>query len=310
MEIQMAGRKGFVYRSGVKKGPTINFMNYNRSLNEVVQLQMKKNPQTDKDYRTYVRADALKVDNEENPTKGIALGAEWNVRGGAGDQHWVLGRLKDQEEVNILGKVSNKEDGYDWYEIKYNRTWVNASPYDIGYYVNPDKFPSATKGYYQFLKLSGSASAPAMPRTPGARTRGTRRLRAGPEARRRRRGTGARTGWASRSPRQTSRCREGRAAWAHRSPIGVAQGRSSRARAGWTAFAAQYHEPSTEESLDHIHRTRRPRAHHRGPRRRGHHRRLPHPGAGASHRPWRAGISSARPARPAPARRWASACRC
>ena len=161
MEVQMAGRKGFVYRSGVRKGPTINYMNYNRSLNEVVQLQMTKNPQTDKDYRTYVRADALKVDNEETPTKGIALGAEWNVRGGAGDQHWVLGRLKDQEEVDILGKVSNKEDGYDWYEIKYNRTWVNASPYDIGYYVNPDKFPSATKGYYQFLKLSGSAQISA-----------------------------------------------------------------------------------------------------------------------------------------------------
>ena len=72
-----------------------------------------------------------------------------------------LADLRTTDAVDILGKVSNKEDGYDWYEIKYSRTWVNASPYDIGYYVNPDKFPSATKGYYQYLKLSGSAQISA-----------------------------------------------------------------------------------------------------------------------------------------------------
>ena len=158
-EVQLSGRKGFVYSSSVRKGPMINQVNYSNTLSELVQLQFNAGtrPQTDKNYRTYVREDALTVDNEKNPTKGIAKGADWIVRGGPGASHWDIGKLKDKEEVQIINTVSNKEDGFDWYEIKYDRTWVNASPYDIKYYLDSNNFRIGQPSYYQYLKLSGSA---------------------------------------------------------------------------------------------------------------------------------------------------------
>ena len=114
-EVQLSGRTGFVYSSGVRKGPTINQVNYSQTINELVQLHsnLKTRPQTDKNYRTYVREDALKVDNKSNPTKGTANGANWIVRGGPGSNHWDVGTLKDKEEVQIMNKVLNKEDGYN-----------------------------------------------------------------------------------------------------------------------------------------------------------------------------------------------------
>ena len=34
------------------------------------------------------------------------------------------------ETLQLKSKVKG-EDGYDWYEVDYNRSWVNASPKDV-----------------------------------------------------------------------------------------------------------------------------------------------------------------------------------
>ena len=46
---------------------------------------MQANPQTDQKYTTYIREDALKTNNQTNPTSGVVQGSGWRVRGGAGN---------------------------------------------------------------------------------------------------------------------------------------------------------------------------------------------------------------------------------
>ena len=43
---------------------------------------MKANPQTDTKYTTYIREDALLIQDKSNPTSGVVKGSGWNVRGG------------------------------------------------------------------------------------------------------------------------------------------------------------------------------------------------------------------------------------
>jgi mannosyl-glycoprotein endo-beta-N-acetylglucosaminidase len=131
--------------------------NYHISLAEMTNIQMKVSPQTDKKYDTYIRADAITLNSS---TTGIVSGAGWNIRGGAGTDFWTVGKVDNQETLQILGKVKGT-DGYDWYQVTYNKTWVNASPEDVAYYLNPDNFENNTVDSLQFLKLSESANIDA-----------------------------------------------------------------------------------------------------------------------------------------------------
>lgn len=112
--------------------------------------------QTDKRYDAYVRSDALIVD-AATPNAGTVNGAGWNVRGVPVDG-WVLGKLNDKEKVTIYSKAK-QSDGWDWYKIYYNRTWVNPSPTDISYYLNPNTFALGSSQSYQFIKLSQPADS-------------------------------------------------------------------------------------------------------------------------------------------------------
>lgn len=131
---------------------------YPVSLNDMVNKQMTVSPQTDKKYNVYLRSDAL-VRNPADPSKGTVQGV-WNVRGGPGTNYWKVGQVNNQEVVKILSSVKAK-DGWTWYKISYNRTWVNASPTDVKYYINPQNFATNTTAYYQFMQLSKPAGVRA-----------------------------------------------------------------------------------------------------------------------------------------------------
>ncbi|MCM2536031.1 hypothetical protein NDK43_31735 [Neobacillus pocheonensis] len=53
------------------------------TLNKLTALQYHIGPQTDKKYPTYLRDDAIIVNNVSNPTSGTVKGSSWNIRGGA-----------------------------------------------------------------------------------------------------------------------------------------------------------------------------------------------------------------------------------
>ena len=155
-KIDVAGRIGYVSKQFTHEGAVVKYTSYNLSLQEMIEIQKRLQPLTDKKYDTYVRSDAFDVDNPDNPQTGNVKGSKWNVRGGPGTEYWVVGSINGGENVKILSKVLGS-DGYFWYKIKYDEYWVNASPEDIAYYINPANFKPSTRGYLQFLLLSHSA---------------------------------------------------------------------------------------------------------------------------------------------------------
>ncbi|WP_428909887.1 SH3 domain-containing protein [Niallia sp. Krafla_26] len=129
------------------------YTDYDITLEELTNIQMQANPQTDQKYTTYIREDALKVNNVLNPTSGVVQGSNWRVRGGAGTEFWSVGKVKNGEKVNIRNVVKGS-DGYNWYQIDYNRSWVTASPEDVAYQLDPENFLNDPVASFQFLKLS------------------------------------------------------------------------------------------------------------------------------------------------------------
>ncbi|ETI66206.1 mannosyl-glycoprotein endo-beta-N-acetylglucosamidase, partial [Neobacillus vireti LMG 21834] len=133
------------------------YKSYDISLNDLTKKQMAVNPQTDKKYKTYISTDAVTV---TTPTSGNVNGTGLNVRGGAGTDYWVVGQVNNQDSLQILSTVKDAA-GNTWYEIKYNKAWVNASPEDVAHFVDPNNFLSNTVDSLQFLKLSASANIDA-----------------------------------------------------------------------------------------------------------------------------------------------------
>ncbi|MDQ0230595.1 SH3 domain-containing protein, partial [Metabacillus malikii] len=120
------------------------------TLDKLTEIQMAVKPQTDKKYNTYIREDALTL---TSATTGTVKGNGWNVRGGAGTNHWVVGSVSKGQSLQIISKVTGA-DGYTWYQVNYNKSWVNASPEDVKYYLQPSNFLNTTVDSLQFLKLS------------------------------------------------------------------------------------------------------------------------------------------------------------
>ncbi|MGE8203777.1 SH3 domain-containing protein [Heyndrickxia sp. NPDC080065] len=136
---------------------TYNYNQYNLSLDKMVQIQTAANAQTDNKYRTYIREDALTLDSLTKPTKGTVNGTGWNVRGGAGTSYWIVGQVSSGSSLKILSSIKGS-DGYTWYEVDYNKTWVNASPEDIKYYLDPSNFINDSMKSLQFINLSKSTN--------------------------------------------------------------------------------------------------------------------------------------------------------
>ncbi|MBL3642685.1 SH3 domain-containing protein [Bacillus sp. RHFB] len=123
---------------------------YNLTMEKMVEIQMAVNGQTDKKYKTYIREDGLTLINS---TKGTVKGTGWRVRGGAGSNYWAVGPVSNNQSLTIKSKVRGS-DGYYWYEVDYNKTWVSASPEDIKYNLNPNNFVNDPVHSFQFVKLS------------------------------------------------------------------------------------------------------------------------------------------------------------
>ncbi|PEJ32970.1 mannosyl-glycoprotein endo-beta-N-acetylglucosamidase [Peribacillus butanolivorans] len=136
---------------GISNGTIIRVdKEYNLTMDKMVEIQMAVNGQTDKKYKTYIREDGLTLINS---TKGTVKGTSWRVRGGAGSNYWVVGAVSNNQSLDIKSKVKGS-DGYYWYEVNYNKKWVNASPEDIKYNINPDNFVNDPVHSFQFVKLS------------------------------------------------------------------------------------------------------------------------------------------------------------
>src|SRR5699024_10246209 len=99
------------------------FTEYDITLEEALNIQMKAGPQTDKPY-AYVSS--AYIDGNNQVTADVL-----NVRSGAGTDSFVVGQLEKGSTVNILSEYNG------WYVIDFkgNRQWVDASPEDVLYYL-------------------------------------------------------------------------------------------------------------------------------------------------------------------------------
>jgi mannosyl-glycoprotein endo-beta-N-acetylglucosaminidase len=137
---------------------TINksYVNYNLTLEEMTNIQLSVNPQTDKKYDTYIREDAIAFKTADS-TKGTVIGNGWRLRGGAGTDYSVVSTLTSGQVLTITSKIKGT-DGYYWYKVNYSQSWVTASKEDTAYYLNPDNFINSDTQSLQFLKLSAKAN--------------------------------------------------------------------------------------------------------------------------------------------------------
>jgi mannosyl-glycoprotein endo-beta-N-acetylglucosaminidase len=135
---------------------SIMYTHYDLTLDEMVKIQMAAKPQTDQKYRTYIREDALKIDSRSNPQTGIVQGGKWNLRGGAGTNFWQVGQVENGTRLKIISAVKGT-DGYTWYQVEYNKVWVNASPDDVKKHLDPNRFINDPVKSLQFINLSKPA---------------------------------------------------------------------------------------------------------------------------------------------------------
>jgi mannosyl-glycoprotein endo-beta-N-acetylglucosaminidase len=133
-----------------------NYVNYNLTLEEMTNIQLSVNPQTDKKYDTYIREDAIAFKTADS-TKGTVIGNGWRLRGGAGTDYSVVSTLTSGQVLTITSKIKGT-DGYYWYKVNYSQSWVTASKEDTAYYLNPDNFINSDTQSLQFLKLSAKAN--------------------------------------------------------------------------------------------------------------------------------------------------------
>ncbi|MEK4566254.1 SH3 domain-containing protein [Alkalihalobacillus sp. FSL R5-0424] len=136
---------------------TYKVTQYDLDFNNVVEKQVKANAQTDKNYDVFIHSDGVNLD--AGGKSGTSKGA-WNVRGGASSQSWKVGQTSNGQKLTILGS-KKANDGSTWYQIKYDRTWKNASPEDVAHYLNPNNVKPGTSNFYQFLNLSETANLSA-----------------------------------------------------------------------------------------------------------------------------------------------------
>ncbi|MTT30432.1 SH3 domain-containing protein [Terrilactibacillus sp. BCM23-1] len=131
---------------------------YNYSLDTVTKKQMGASPQTDKHYNMFISQGAF-VSNGKlkiSGSSGIVQSGTWNVRGGPSTNNWVVTQISNGKKVTIKKTVKSGKN--TWYQIDFPTGWVNASPADVEYYLNPANFQAGSTQYYQFLKLSSATN--------------------------------------------------------------------------------------------------------------------------------------------------------
>ncbi|SDM54869.1 N-acetylglucosaminidase [Sediminibacillus halophilus] len=145
----LKGKTIWLHSSYVLNTPARQYTRYDISLAEAIVMQMKVNPQTDREYDSYVSKTYIK--------DGRVTADTLNVRGGPSTDYWVIGQLNEGDKVTVV----NEKNG--WYQIRYteSRQWVNASPEDTLEYLDPNNYINDPKQQFQFLDLSKSNVATA-----------------------------------------------------------------------------------------------------------------------------------------------------
>ena len=140
VKIIFADRIGYVNKKHLSSGG-VKYSNYNLSLDEALQIQMKVVPQTDKKY-AWVSKDYI----QNNRVNATSL----NVRTGPGTKYGIVGRLSNGSTVKIIDEYSG------WYAIEFSHSlqWVHATPDEVRYYLNPENFVDNARQRFQFLDLS------------------------------------------------------------------------------------------------------------------------------------------------------------
>nr|WP_253288801.1 peptidoglycan-binding protein [Amphibacillus sp. MSJ-3] len=130
---------------------SIRYTNYNLTLNEALNIQMKATPQTDLKY-AYVSTDYVSKSGKVTVSSTGSL----NVRSGPRTSSNVIGNLKQGDKVNIISEVNG------WYQIEHSSSgWRDAARSDVKYYLNPSNFQNNEKQMFQFLDLSRLSGANA-----------------------------------------------------------------------------------------------------------------------------------------------------
>ncbi|WP_120631198.1 MULTISPECIES: SH3 domain-containing protein [Clostridia] len=139
-------RVGYIKKSQVE-AYGIDKTKYDLSLSKAVNIQMTATPQTDKKYKTFVSKAYIK--------DGKVTATTLNVRGGPGSSYWIVGQLSKGANVDIIKEVNG------WYQIDFKQRWVNASPEDVRYYLDPNNFINDERQKFQFLDLARSSDVTA-----------------------------------------------------------------------------------------------------------------------------------------------------
>lgn len=122
------------------------YSEYNITLDEAMNMQMRVKPQTDRNY-AYVSAEY--IDNN-----GKVTASALNIRSGLGTSNAVVGTLSQGDTVNIISEVNG------WYQIEYSGAgWVDAARADVKYYLNPNNFMNLERQSFQFLNLERPSGA-------------------------------------------------------------------------------------------------------------------------------------------------------
>ncbi|MEK3888467.1 GW dipeptide domain-containing protein [Bacillus sp. FSL K6-3431] len=132
------------------------YTNYNITLNNISDIQMKSFPVTDiykQTYKLWLREDAFEIVNIKDGN-GTVKKSNWNIRRGPGTEYAFYEKVNGNK-LTIYDSAKGK-DGYTWYHVK-NTIWGPALKSDVSYYLNPNNFTSF-KDSLQFLKLSHSAN--------------------------------------------------------------------------------------------------------------------------------------------------------
>ncbi|RYM05491.1 hypothetical protein EWH99_05765 [Sporolactobacillus sp. THM7-7] len=133
---------------------------YGYSLSDAVNIQMNTTSMSDKKYAMFVPQDALDMSGSEGKVRANpdpTVDNQWDVRGGPSPDSWIVTRVSRGKVVKVVNTVQTADQ--TWSQIDFKTNWVHAAPSDLQYYLDPNHFLSGTDGYYQFLKLSGTAGA-------------------------------------------------------------------------------------------------------------------------------------------------------
>lgn len=122
------------------------YSEYNLTLNQAVDIQLKGRPQTDKKI-AWVSKDYIKNNK--------VTASELNVRLGPDTSFKSVDKIKEDDIVKIVDEYNG------WYAIEFNHNsqWTHATPKDVMNALDPQNYINDERQKFQFLDLSKSSGA-------------------------------------------------------------------------------------------------------------------------------------------------------